>query len=239
MRAPNVVSEPSRPHGVPASVMPTGFMPQNFMPTGFMPDMSSIMPNMQSIMQGGRRGGRGGRGGRGRRPTAKLLKECNLFDDTEVSPSQTLVKTWQLQNTGALTWPAGTKLLYVRGDLPFENAFTVAPAEPGAIVEVSAVLRTPQSAGKFRSVFRLVDAFGKKFGPRLVCVVTVRAPPTPVPSAPLQQALQPVQPTAPKYVDQLAVLQSMGYEDVALNQYLLEIHNGSVEAVCNWLMCSK
>jgi hypothetical protein len=241
MRSPSAIGEPLRPQGVPASVMPTGYMPQNFMPTGFMPNMQNIMPNMQSIMQGGRRGGRGGRGGR-RRPKAKLVKECNLFDDMEVSASQTLVKTWQLQNTGLVAWPTGTKLLYVRGDLPFENVFAVDAAEPGGIVEVSAVVRTPQSAGKFRSVFRLVDASGKKFGPRLVCVVTVQAPALaawPVPSAPPQSSAQPVvpqQPAAPAYTEQLAVLKSMGYQDAALNQYLLEIHNGSIEAVCNWLM---
>jgi len=238
---PAAPSEPARPTGVPASVMPTGYMPQNFMPTGFMP--TGFMPNMQNIMQGqGRRGGRGGRGG-GRRPRAKLVKECNLLDGTEVSASQTLVKTWQMQNVGVLAWPTGTKLLYMRGNLPFESSFPVGAAEPGAIVEVSAVVRTPQTSGKYRSVFRLVDATGKKFGARLVCAVTVHVPsgtPWAVPSAPRQPSVQAA-PTVPpnadsKYATQLAVLKSMGYEDMQLNQYLLEIHNGSVEAVCNWIL---
>jgi hypothetical protein len=211
--------------------MPTGYMPQNFMPTGFMP--TGFMPNMAQ-------GRRGGRGGRGRRPRAKLLKECSLVENIEVRASQTLVKTWQLQNTGAIAWPTGTKLLYVRGDLPFENSFPVDAANPGAVVEVSAAVRTPQTAGKFRSVFRLVDATGKKFGPRLVCVVTV----APAPSAPVQPTLQPVAsqqavPSAPKYGPQLETLVSLGFQDIELNQYLLEIHNGSVEAVCNWLLQNK
>jgi len=237
MRSPNVVSEPVRPQGVPASVMPTGYMPQNFMPTGFMPNMQNIMPDMQNIMQGGQnhRGGRG-RGERGRRPRAKLVQESYL---PEVSPSQTLVKTWQLQNTGAVAWPSGAKLLYKRGDLPFESSFPVTAAEPGAIVEVSAVVRTPQTMGKFRSVFRLVDASGKKFGPRLVCAVTVQAPlqvAYPAPSAPAQPPSQPVAQQPSKYATQLAVLQSMGYQDMQLNQYLLEIHDGNVEAVCDCLV---
>jgi len=234
---PTGPSEPARPDGVPASVMPTGYMPQNFMPTGFMP--TGFMPDMQNIMQGRR----GGRGGRGRRLRAKLVKECNLLDHTEVSPSQTLVKTWQLQNTGSLAWPNGTKLLYVRGNLPFENSFAVGAAEPGAIVEVSAAVRTPQSTGRFRSVFRLADATGKKFGARLVCAVTVQTPTQAplAPSAPIQPSVQPdlapvVSPPDSKYATQLAVLKSMGYQDMQLLQYLLEIHNGNVEAVCNWLL---
>jgi len=260
MRSPAPVAaptEPARPHGVPASVMPTGYMPQNFMPTGFMP--TGFMPNTQNAGQGRR----GGRGGRGRRPRAKLVKECNLLEHTEVKASQTLVKTWQLQNTGHLAWPTGTKLLYVRGDLPFENAFPVIAAEPGVIVEVSAILRSPQNPGKFRSVFRLVDTSGKKFGPRLVCVITVAPPETwAAPSAPIQPTPQPVaqqivQPSAPSqsapnqptvvlqapakpaYGAQLAALASMGYQDIEMNQYLLEIHGGSVQAVLNWLLEQK
>jgi len=237
---PSAPSEPARPAGVPASVMPTGYMPQNFMPTGFMP--TGFMPDMQNIMQGGRRGGgKGGRGGRGGRlrPRAKLVKECNLLDGTEVSPSQTLVKTWQVQNIGALAWPTGTKLQYMRGNLPFESSFPVGTAEPGAILELSAAVRTPQISGRFRSVFRLVDATGKKFGPRLVCVVTVHAPALPVPSAPVQPATTISQQPDSKYATQLAVLKSMGYQDMQLNSYLLEIHNGNVEAVCNWILEQK
>lgn len=218
MRSPGAVSGPVLP-GIPAGVMPSGFMPQNFMPTGF-------MPNMQEIMQGGRQGGLGlGR----RRPKAKLLKEVTLLDHTEVGPSQSLVKTWQLQNNGLLAWPIGTKLLYVRGDLPFENSFGVDSANPGAIVEVSAAVRTPQSLGKYRSIFRLADMSGKKFGPKLVCAVTVRAP-SEIPVS----VVPPV--VAPKFANQLAILKSMGYENEQLNQYLLEIHNGNVEAVSNMLL---
>lgn len=222
MRSPNVVPQPALPRGVSPGVMPTGFMPQNFMPTGF-------MPNMQEIMQG-RRGGKGGGRGLGLGPRAKLLKEINFPDFTEVSSSQTLVKTWQMQNSGTVSWPTGTKLMYVRGDLPFENSFAVETASSGAIVEVSAMVRTPQSSGKYRSVFRLVDASGKKFGPRLVFAVNVQAS--------TASQTQPVpQPSAPsKYANQLAVLKAMGYDNEQLNQYYLEIHDGNVEAVSNMLL---
>jgi len=106
------------------------------------------------------------------------VRECNLQDRTEVSPSQTLVKTWELQNSGAMAWPAGTKLTFARGDLPcIENSFDVAgPVEPGKTVQVSAVVRTPCTPGRYRAFFKLEDNQNNRFGPRLWCDVTVVCP---------------------------------------------------------------
>jgi next-to-BRCA1 protein 1 len=100
-----------------------------------------------------------------------------LQDRTEVSPSQTLVKTWELQNSGTVAWPAGTKLVYARGDLPsIENSFDVAgPIEPGKTVQVSVVVRTPAVPGRYRAFFKLEDNQNNRFGPRLWCDVTVVA----------------------------------------------------------------
>jgi hypothetical protein len=177
-----------------------------------------------------------------------MVKEMSLPDLTEVLPSQTLVKTWQMQNSGKIPWPAGTKLLYLRGDLPsLENSFAVNVAEPDCVVEVSAVVRTPQASGRYRAVFRLADSAGKKFGPRLVCVVVVRADTNPgwaVPSAPIMAVAPQAQPSslqAPpqKYAAQLEALKSMGYANNETMSYLLDIHNGNVEAVINFLLEQK
>lgn len=94
-------------------------------------------------------------------------------------PSQTLVKTWQVQNSGAAAWPPGTKLVYMRGNLPsIENEFDISagPVAPGQVVDVSAVVRTPQARGRNRALFRLVDPSGAKFGPRLWCDLRVGDP---------------------------------------------------------------
>jgi len=106
------------------------------------------------------------------------VRECNLQDRTEVSPSQTVVKTWEVQNSGAMAWPAGTKLTFARGDLPcIENSFDVAgPVEPGKTVQVSAVVRTPCTPGRYRAFFKLEDNQNNRFGPRLWCDVTVVVP---------------------------------------------------------------
>lgn len=124
---------------------------------------------------------------------ATFVRECNLQDRTEVCPNKTLVKIWELQNSGAMAWPAGTKLTYARGDLPsVENSFDVAgPVEPGKTVQVSAVVRTPSNPGRYRAFFKLEDNQNNRFGPRLWCDVTVVVPnsasqvpePDPVPCA--------------------------------------------------------
>lgn len=127
------------------------------------------------------------RGGRGNFQ-ASFVQEVNLPGRSEVLPSQTLIKTWQLQNSGSAAWPPGTKLMYVRGNLPsLENAFEIAESvAAGQTVNVSAVVRTPTQPGRHRALFRLVDPAGAKFGPRLWCDLLVQqgAPrQAPLPSA--------------------------------------------------------
>lgn len=109
---------------------------------------------------------------------ATFLKEANLPGRSEVLPSQTLIKSWQLANNGPAAWPEGTKLVYKRGDLPsVENEFEVGCLLPGATANVSAVIRTPAEPGRYKAVFRLKDDKGH-FGPRLWCDLVV-VPPSP------------------------------------------------------------
>lgn len=179
------------PFGGPHSFMgppPFGGMPP------FGPGAWTGLPFPPGFGPGGFRGRRcGGRkwgcaNGMGRAETrcwrsaqplqATFVRECNLQDRTEVSPSQTLVKIWELQNSGAMAWPQGTKLTFARGDLPsVENSFDVAgPVDPGKTVQVSAAVRTPPQPGRYRAFFKLEDNQNNRFGPRLWCDVTVVAP---------------------------------------------------------------
>lgn len=113
------------------------------------------------------------------------MKEQNLPARSEVMPSQTLIKTWQVQNNGSVAWPSGTKLRYLRGTLPsLENEFDVAGSvAAGQTVDVSAVVRTPAQGGRFRALFRLVDSDGAKFGPRLWCDLVVASVSSELPAA--------------------------------------------------------
>jgi next-to-BRCA1 protein 1 len=169
------------------------------------------------------------------------VREVNLPSQIEVMPSQTLIKTWELTNSGAAAWPEGTKLVYKRGDLPsLENEFVVQSAvAPGQTVAVSAVVRTPAVSGRVRAAFRLSDKEGIHFGPRLWCDLVVKADvpvPAPLPTpVPVPVASAPVQ-EAEKYPVQMEALKSMGWDNRELNTYLLEQNNGNVQKVCNWLL---
>jgi hypothetical protein len=96
-----------------------------------------------------------------------------LEDGTVVPPAQSLVKTWQVKNTGSCTWGSGTKLIFTRGDreLSAEEEFPVSLAAPGETVEISALLLTPNNPpvpeGKVTAYYQLADADRVVFGPRL------------------------------------------------------------------------
>lgn len=137
---------------------------------------------------GGGRGGFGGRGGgacnfgggcgngswrKNSLCSATFVREVNLPSRTEVAPSQTLIKTWELTNSGPVAWE-GAKLIYHRGSLPsLENEFDVRSTAPGQTTAVNAVVRTPAVPGRYRAAFRMQDADGARFGPRMWCDLVV------------------------------------------------------------------
>jgi hypothetical protein len=97
-----------------------------------------------------------------------------------VLPSQTLIKIWRVENTGAIPWPKGTKLYFLKGDrsLASEASFDVPEAKSGETVDVTAVIATPSlgqrnSNGRHTACFRLADDAGNSFGPRLWCDIVV------------------------------------------------------------------
>lgn len=113
--------------------------------------------------------------GNGMRLKADEIESVNLEDRTEVAPSQTLIKTWRVKNTGECAWPQGTKLLYIRGNLPsLENDYDISgPVQAGEAVEVNAVVRTPAQPGRYRAFFKLADPDNNRFGRRLWCDLMV------------------------------------------------------------------
>jgi hypothetical protein len=106
---------------------------------------------------------------------AKFVHEVTLRTGSDVLSDQTLLKTWKLENNGAVAWDGQVKLVYTKGSLePVCPSVAVAtPVEPGAAVEVSTMIHTPSALGRHRGVFRLQDAAGRFFGPRIWCDVTV------------------------------------------------------------------
>jgi hypothetical protein len=70
--------------------------------------------------------------------------------------------------------------------------------------------------------------------PAATASVPVAAPVSAAPSKPVTIAVPAA--TAPKHAAQLASLASMGFNNAELNAFLLEKHNGDIQAVTNWLL---
>jgi len=235
---------------MPQNFMPQGYMPQNFMPQNFMP--RNFMPNVAI-------GGLGGK--RNRRENQLKAKLVKREVDMEVlSPGQTIVKSWEVKNAGTVAWPVGTILRQCRGTVGLEKTPQVTPAEPGQVVDISALVRAPLVAGEHRLAFRLSDVTGRKFGPKLRCDVTVVQDSSAAPAEGVAglQIAQPVRPTqvpqeaptaavqtpvvalpvaqapAAKYAAQLENLKQMGWDNAELNAYLLDQYHGNVEQVVQW-----
>jgi len=164
----------------------------------------------------GRWGGWGGYGGgRGRgwgqqhvpnqpgKPGFTYLRDVNLPDKSEVLPSSVVKKQWAIRSDSG--WGEGVKLAFVRGDkLSVVDKVAVPAAAAGQEILLSVDLRMPACAGRFSASFRLEDADGQRFGPRvwvdLLCLPQGNGNQQPVSNDPNPSALpvhipvaQPVQ----------------------------------------------
>lgn len=106
-------------------------------------------------------------------PSAKFIADGAPFDRDTVATGAVLVKRWTIENDGGAAWPAGSKLIFVRGDRELLDAeeFPVSACQPGQQVEVSAVIRVPKTPGRYSAFMRMADADRTPFGNRLWCDV--------------------------------------------------------------------
>jgi hypothetical protein len=99
------------------------------------------------------------------------VTDVTLPDRSEVSPGQTLIKTWSINNCGAQAWPEPTKLVFLRGHRELipgaQEEFPVQSAKPNETVEVSAEICSPVAPGRYTAFFRLADSERNLFGPRM------------------------------------------------------------------------
>jgi len=99
-------------------------------------------------------------------PRALYVEDISLRDGVSCYPGIIVTKTWALKNCGETRWPQGVKLLFLSGDLSPERFIDVPRAQPGEVVQVSAVIKLPLSPKQYTGYYRLATADGKKFGPR-------------------------------------------------------------------------
>ncbi len=108
---------------------------------------------------------------------ARFVADVTVPDGTEFAPGATFTKTWRLNNSGCLNWPAGTKLVFVRGERMGGPDSVPAPAASvGTNVEISVNLTAPSAVGAYRGYWSLEAPDGTRFGQVYVDIKVVAGP---------------------------------------------------------------
>jgi hypothetical protein len=103
------------------------------------------------------------------------IKDVTIPDGQQMKVNEAFTKTWQVQNTGGCTIPAGFTFQNVGGD-PLRGAtVTLTEAIPvGAKREISVQLAVPSGInGLIQSSWRMADASGVFFGDTLTVNIVV------------------------------------------------------------------
>ncbi|KIJ54281.1 hypothetical protein M422DRAFT_25208 [Sphaerobolus stellatus SS14] len=109
---------------------------------------------------------------------AVFLSDNNIPDGHVFPPGAEFVKSWRVKNTGPEAWE-GVHLSFVGGDRLSGTAgptvaYYVSRVAAGEEVDVAAgEMRAPESPGRYMSFWRLHDAQGRPFGPKMWCDIEV------------------------------------------------------------------
>jgi len=101
---------------------------------------------------------------------AEFIQDVNFPDGSVIAPATTVIKQWRLKNTGSVTWPEGSKLIFLRGNrelLGETEEFTVPLAQAGESVDVSCPINVPGKVGHYSAYFKLADKDRAVFGHRV------------------------------------------------------------------------
>ena len=96
---------------------------------------------------------------------AIYVADATIPDGTVMSPGQTFVKTWTLQNNGSCTWDTGFTIRFFSGDQMGGASGPVSSSvAPGGQADVSVSLTAPLTAGTYTGNWRMADDSGSSFG---------------------------------------------------------------------------
>jgi hypothetical protein len=97
--------------------------------------------------------------------SARFVEDVTVPDDSLFNSGVKFTKTWRMRNDGECRWEAGTKWVFVGGNLMgAQSPIEMELAEPGRIVDVSVDMVAPASPGTYRSDWRLQRPNGDFFG---------------------------------------------------------------------------
>lgn len=98
---------------------------------------------------------------------ADFEKDVTYPDNSILEPGEEFTKTWRLRNTGTCTWNTNYAIVFDHGDSmdgPASAALTTGSVAPGETIDVSVVLKAPESAGTYQGYWMLRNPAGQTFG---------------------------------------------------------------------------
>ena len=105
---------------------------------------------------------------------ARFVADVTIPDGTVLRPGQHFKKTWQLENSGTVTWGKGFRFVPSgKPDLGSAAGVAMEMTPPLADVDVSADLVAPRTPGSYREFWQMVGPDGRSFGIRAWVSVVV------------------------------------------------------------------
>ena len=91
---------------------------------------------------------------------AAFVKDVSIPDGSQISPGGAFTKTWRLRNAGTCGW-SGYTLIFDSGDaMGSTSPQTIGNVPPGQEVDLSVNFTAPNTAGTYRSYWRIRNSSG-------------------------------------------------------------------------------
>jgi hypothetical protein len=130
---------------------------------------------------------------------ARFVSDVTVPDGQLFAPNTPFTKTWELESTGCVAWPNGTRLVFDSGDqMGGPSGVDVISAVPGQKVHVGVDLTAPGSPGVYQAYWQL-EAGGVRFGQRIFVKIEV------VPLAPTDEPTPTDEPPPPSGAPDLVI----------------------------------
>jgi len=98
-------------------------------------------------------------------------------DGTILTPGETFVKTWKLQNTGSCTWTDGFSIVFISGDdMDGSDTEIDQTVYANKKAEISVSLTAPDDEGTYTGYWRMSDEYGDLFGELVSAEIVVTEP---------------------------------------------------------------
>lgn len=98
---------------------------------------------------------------------ATFVADVTIPDNTHYLPESLFTKTWRVKNIGTCTWDKSYAIAFKNGDrigAAYDAYALTGTIAPGASVDISIKMQTPQTAGTYQGNWELRNAKGTRFG---------------------------------------------------------------------------